>query len=447
MPKTKFVCQACGSVQPRWMGKCPDCQQWNTLSEEALPTGKEKKHAVAAKAVPLTSVSLTKEERFSTGYGELDRVLGGGVVPGSLALLGGDPGIGKSTLLLQVAHSLGHTGKKVLYVSGEESLKQLRLRSNRLGKESNELLVLAETDLTAIAATLRELRPDWAVIDSIQTVFDPSVASHPGSISQIRDATGILMRLAKEEGLPLCIVGHVTKEGSIAGPKMLEHMVDTVLYFEGDRYKSHRLIRAVKNRFGSTNEVGVFEMTHLGLEEVLNPSQLFLAERQSGAVGSAIVPAMEGTRPLLVEIQALVCPSALAAPRRAATGIDYNRIVQVLAVLEKRVGIQMGKQDVYLNVVGGMRVDEPAADLACALAIASSARELPLHPTTVAIGEIGLSGELRGVNAVEPRLKEAAKLGFTRAILPSKPPFKVPGLEVKVAERLSDAIKLALDDK
>lgn len=445
MAKSKFICQSCGSEQPRWLGKCPDCQQWNSLIEELeTPKSASRKGRVST-AISLASVSVSEEDRFTTGFSELDRVLGGGVVPGSLVLLGGDPGIGKSTLLLQVAHSLSHLGKKVLYVSAEESLKQIKLRSSRLGCESKELMVLAETDLTAIIATLKEMKPDWTVIDSIQTIFDPSVASHPGSVSQVRDATGALMRLAKEENISLCIVGHVTKEGALAGPKMLEHMVDTVLYFEGDRFKSYRLIRAVKNRFGSTNEVGVFEMCQKGLAEVLNPSKLFLAERTAGAIGSSIVATMEGTRPLLVEIQALVCPSALASPRRSTNGIEYNRIVQILAVLEKRVGISLAKNDVYINVVGGLKVEEPAGDLACALAIASSARELPLHPTTVFLGEIGLSGEIRGINAVEARLKEASKLGFTRAILPSPVDLAVEGISLFPTERLIDALQKSLE--
>lgn len=418
-PKIKYVCQNCASEQPRWMGRCPECGEWNTMTEEAAaPLAPAVKAARKLTPIPLKEVTLDAEERFSTGLDELDRVLGGGIVPGSLVLLGGDPGIGKSTLLLQVAQYLASRGKRVLYVSGEESARQIRMRAKRLGTEHDGLYVLAENDTNAIEAALHDMKPDWAVIDSIQAIYNPELTSSAGSVSQVRAATGSLMRIAKDQGVSLCIVGHVTKEGTLAGPRVLEHMVDTVLYFEGDRFKSYRLVRAVKNRFGSTNEVGIFEMRSDGLAEVTNPSALFLAERTTETTGSAIVATMEGTRPLLVEIQALVSPSILASPRRAATGIEHNRMVQILAVLEKRVGLPLSKYDVYVNVVGGLSIDEPAGDLGVALAVASSMRDVALKPHAIAIGEVGLNGELRAVSSLEARLKEAQKLGFTLAVVP-----------------------------
>ncbi|HEY9722804.1 MAG TPA: DNA repair protein RadA [Oscillatoriaceae cyanobacterium] len=447
--KTKYVCQSCGAEQARWLGRCPDCDAWNTLVEEvsAPEPAASKKAPVAFTArtrpMPMAQVAMTEEDRLPSGLGELDRVLGGGVVPGSLVLLGGDPGIGKSTILLQVAQLMASQGLKVLYASGEESAKQIRLRARRLGAEHPNLFVQSDTDIRAIEQALLELRPDWAVIDSIQAVYDPDSNSLPGSVSQVRAATGALMRVAKEEGIALCLVGHVTKEGTLAGPRVLEHMVDTVLYFEGDRFKSHRLIRGVKNRFGATNEVGIFEMIESGLREVTNPSELFLAERAPDASGSAIVPTMEGTRPLLIEVQALVSPSALAQPRRSATGLEYNRLVQILAVLEKRVGLGLAKSDVYLNVVGGLDISEPAADLGIALAVASSLRDLALPAGLVAIGEVGLNGEVRAVSNLEARLKEAAKLGFETALVPNHnlagvtPP---KGLKVIGVNRLMEAI-------
>jgi DNA repair protein RadA/Sms len=444
-PKIKYVCQSCASEQPRWMGRCPECGAWNTMAEEAaLPVARPAAASRRAAPVPLKSVTLEAEERFSTGLEELDRVLGGGIVPGSLVLLGGDPGIGKSTLLLQVAQDMAARGKRILYVSGEESARQIRMRSKRLGTEPEGLFVLAENDTQAIEAALHELKPDWAVIDSIQAIYNPDVASTPGSVSQVRAATGSLMRLAKDHGVSLCIVGHVTKEGTLAGPRVLEHMVDTVLYFEGDRFKSYRLVRAVKNRFGSTNEVGIFEMRSDGLAEVKNPSALFLAERTTETMGSAIVATMEGTRPLLVEIQALVSPSFLPSPRRAATGIEHNRMVQILAVLEKRVGLPLSKFDVYVNVVGGLSIDEPAGDLGVALAVASSLRDVALKPQAIAIGEVGLNGEVRAVSSLEARLKEAQKLGFTLAVVPThnldERVILPPGMEVVGVTRLMDGI-------
>jgi DNA repair protein RadA/Sms len=449
--KTKYVCQNCGAEQAKWMGRCPDCNEWNTLVEEtvapAAPVTAKAARAAAfvakTRPTPMAQIEMTEEDRFSTGLGELDRVLGGGVVPGSLVLLGGDPGVGKSTILLQVAQQMAASGMRVLYASGEESARQIRLRAGRLGAEHPNLFVQSETDIRAIEQALLDLRPDWAVIDSIQAIYDPDSNSLPGSVSQVRAATGTLLRLAKEEGIALCLVGHVTKEGTLAGPRVLEHMVDTVLYFEGDRFKSHRLIRGVKNRFGSTNEVGIFEMVPNGLREVTNPSELFLAERSQDASGSAIVPTMEGTRPLLVEVQALVSPTALAQPRRSATGLEYNRLVQILAVLEKRVGLGLSKADVYLNVVGGLEISEPAADLGIALAVASSLRDISLPPGLVAIGEVGLNGEVRAVSSLESRLKEAAKLGFETAIVPKHNLVGIDlpkGLHVVGVNRLMDAI-------
>lgn len=448
--RSKFVCQACGGEQARWFGKCPDCEAWNTLIEEVQASSSKASGSVRllkTRPVPIASVELADEERFSTGLEELDRVLGGGVVPGSMVLLGGDPGIGKSTLLLQVAQQVAAAGYPVLYASGEESARQIRLRARRLEAEHANLHILAETDIRAIEAAILSLRPTWAVIDSIQAVYDPDTASLPGSVSQVRTATGSLLKVAKEEGVALCLVGHVTKEGTLAGPRVLEHMVDTVLYFEGDRFKSHRLIRGVKNRFGATNEVGVFEMVQSGLREVTNPSELFLAERAPDASGSAIVATMEGTRPLLVEIQALVSPSALAQPRRSATGLEHNRLVQILAVLEKRVGLSLAKADAYLNVVGGIDISEPAADLGVALAVASSLRDVALPPDLIALGEVGLNGEIRAVSGLEARLKEAAKLGFHAAIVPEHNLGSVPvpeGLRVIGVTRLMEAILRAI---
>ncbi len=450
--KVKFVCDACGAEQVRWFGKCPDCEAWNTLVETPLvPAARSVTSAgvLTAHTRPerMADVALQEEARVATGLSELDRVLGGGVVAGSLILLGGDPGIGKSTLLLQVSHRLACQGQQVLYASGEESARQVRMRAQRLGLEHPNLWVQAETDLQQIAGAIQSLKPDFAVVDSIQAIADPDTSALPGSVSQVRAATGTFLRLAKEANVAICLVGHVTKEGTLAGPRTLEHMVDTVLYFEGDRYKAHRMVRCVKNRFGATQEVGIFEMAADGLNEVCNPSELFLAERSVEASGSAIVATMEGTRPLLLEIQALVGPSALAQPRRLATGVDHNRLVQILAVLEKRVGLSLGKMDAYLNVVGGLAIDEPAADLAIALAVASSLRDKPLAQHLVAIGEIGLNGEIRAVSGLEARLKEAAKLGFTTAIVPDHhlARLNLPSqIKIHSVNRLMEAILIAV---
>ena len=436
-------------MKPVALGRCPECGAWNTYAEEFLPTEvvSGRRPTVRATPQPIVAIGSQEPERLCTGLGELDRVLGGGIVPGSLVLLGGEPGAGKSTLTLQVADSLAASGRSVLYVSGEESLAQIRLRAGRLGAKSAGLLVLAEVDLEAILNAIDQSRPDWVVIDSIQAVHDPKLTSAAGSVGQVREATAQIMRAAKDGGPAVCLVGHVTKEGTLAGPRVLEHMVDTVLSFEGDRFRSYRLLRAVKNRFGSTQEVGVFEMTGSGLTEVANPSALFLAERAPDATGSAIAVPMEGTRPLLVEVQALVAPTFMAAPRRAANGVEIGRLVQILAVLERRVGFPLSKADVYASVVGGLDVEEPAADLAIALAIASGMRDRPLAPDLIAVGEIGLGGEIRSVSQVEARLREAAKLGFKRAIVPAgnaegmTPP---QGMAIVPVTRLIDALVAAL---
>ncbi|MDN4527228.1 DNA repair protein RadA [Fictibacillus fluitans] len=425
--KSVFMCQECGYESPKWMGKCPGCHQWNTMVEEVIkkdtPTrGLSTSSASGTQQKPQSIVSVKSEQepRINTHTMELNRVLGGGIVPGSLVLVGGDPGIGKSTLLLQTSAKLADHGQKVLYISGEESVKQTKLRSDRLNIAAQELFVLAETDLDLIEKAVTEINPSVVIIDSIQTVYRPEVTSAPGSVSQVRECTSHFMRIAKTKGIAIFIVGHVTKEGAIAGPRMLEHMVDAVLYFEGERHHTYRILRAVKNRFGSTNEIGVFEMKELGLAEVLNPSEIFLEERSKGVAGSTVVASLEGTRPMLVEIQALVSPTSFGNPRRMATGIDHNRVSLLMAVLEKRVGLLLQNQDAYLNVAGGVRLDEPAVDLSVAVSIASSFRDAPTRPTDVIIGEVGLTGEVRRVSRIDQRIHEAAKLGFERAIIPDK---------------------------
>ncbi|MBN8210756.1 DNA repair protein RadA [Bacillus sp. NTK071] len=424
--KTKFMCQDCGYESPKWMGKCPGCHQWNTMVEEFLPSDNDRRRFVTSdegtmsKATSIRSIQKEMEPRIFTQITELDRVLGGGVVPGSLVLVGGDPGIGKSTLLLQTSSKLADQDHPVLYISGEESVKQTKIRADRLGVDAEKLFVLAETDLEYISKAIEEINPQLVIIDSIQTIFRSEVTSAPGSVSQVRECTSQLMRIAKTKGIAIFIVGHVTKEGSIAGPRLLEHMVDAVLYFEGERHHTFRILRGVKNRFGSTNEIGVFEMKEEGLEEVLNPSEIFLEERSSGAAGSTVVASMEGTRTVLVEIQALISPTSFGNPRRTATGIDHNRVSLLMAVLEKRVGLLLQNQDAYLNVAGGVRLDEPAIDLAIAVSIASSFRDKPTRPTDIVVGEIGLTGEIRRVSRIEQRIIEAAKLGFERAIIPKK---------------------------
>lgn len=418
--KVKFFCQECGHESPKWFGKCPGCGGWNTLQEELQkpPRGRNKNLDKQIQPQPITEIKTSEGERKLTGSSELNRVLGGGIIPGSLVLIGGDPGIGKSTLLLQIACSYAERYGSALYVSGEESASQIRMRADRTSKLSANLLILAETNFEVIENYIDQLEPGLIMIDSIQTIFSDAISSAPGSVSQVRECTGFLLRLAKIKGIPIFIVGHVTKEGSIAGPRVLEHMVDTVLYFEGERHNTFRILRAVKNRFGSTNEIGIFEMQEKGLIEVLNPSELFLAERPQGESGSVVVPSIEGTRPVLVELQALVSPTNFATPRRMATGVDYNRVSLIMAVLDKRVGVHLNNQDAYVNIAGGIRADEPALDLGIALALVSSFKDKPINGKIVAIGEIGLTGEVRAVNQIEKRLAEASKLGFTRCLLP-----------------------------
>ncbi len=450
--KTKFICQSCGYESPKWMGKCPGCEAWNTFVEEieAKPSRRgafvHSNSSIVTKPSPISSIETSSEPRMYTSISEFNRVLGGGIVRGSLVLIGGDPGIGKSTLLLQVSSQLA-SKEKVLYISGEESVKQTKLRSDRLGVISDQLFVLAETDLEYISQAIEQTNPGFVVVDSIQTVYHSDVTSAPGSVSQVRECTSELMKIAKTKGIAIFIVGHVTKEGSIAGPRLLEHMVDTVLYFEGERHHTYRILRAVKNRFGSTNEMGIFEMKESGLEEVANPSEIFLEERSKGAAGSTVVASMEGTRPVLVEIQALISPTSFGNPRRMATGIDHNRVSLLMAVLEKRVGLLLQNQDAYLKVAGGVKLDEPAIDLAVAISIASSFRDQPPKPTDVFIGEVGLTGEVRRVARIEQRVQEAAKLGFERVIIPERNlgGWTVPkGVEVVGVSSVREALKYTL---
>lgn len=418
-----FFCKECGYESSKWMGQCPACREWNTFVEEPVaPKGAQTRIASSGRApskpVGLSEISMVDNERFGTGYEELDRVLGGGIVPGALMLVGGDPGIGKSTLLLQVCRNLAAAGKKVLYISGEESLKQIKLRANRMGEFTGQLLFLCETNLDAIEQSIKETKPDVVVIDSIQTMYRDEVSSAPGSVSQVRESTNILMQIAKGMGISIFIVGHVTKEGVVAGPRVLEHMVDTVLYFEGERNASYRILRGVKNRFGSTNEIGVFEMESCGLVEVKNPSEYMLNGRPDGASGSIVACSMEGTRPILIEIQALVCRTNFGMPRRTAAGTDYNRVNLLIAVLEKRLGMQLSECDAYVNVAGGMRINEPALDLAIVMALMSSYKDKPVSDKTIVFGEVGLAGEVRAVNMAQQRLNEAKKLGFETCIMP-----------------------------
>ena len=424
--KIVYFCQECGYESSKWMGQCPGCKAWNTLVEETISTKKGTSSGIGSfqnsgkrpEPVRLKDISLSEDERQLTKIGELDRVLGGGIVPGSLVLVGGDPGIGKSTLLLQVCRNLAQSGRNVLYISGEESLHQIKLRAERIGEFNENLQLLCETNLETIREVIERKKPDMVVIDSIQTMFHEDISSAPGSVSQVRESTNILMQIAKGQGVSVFIVGHVTKEGNVAGPRVLEHMVDTVLYFEGDRHASYRILRAVKNRFGSTNEIGVFEMRNTGLEEVKNPSEFMLNGKPSDTSGSIVACSMEGTRPILIEIQALVSPTSFQMPRRTAVGIDYNRVNLLMAVLEKRVGLQLGGCDAYVNLAGGMKLGEPAIDLGIIMAIASSYKNRPILEDTIIFGEVGLVGEVRAVSGGEARIKEAQKLGFKRCILP-----------------------------
>ena len=480
--KTKqiYVCNNCAAEYSQWFGLCKECNEFGTISEEPIEvssngisrggwqSGTRSHNKAMGEAKPRASLKFSEinndvQERFPSGYGEFDRVLGGGVVPGSLVLIGGDPGIGKSTLLLQVANKLSHSLPRILYVSAEESGQQVKLRASRLDvsdtkatangkqngkaikKKDNNLYVMPETDLEEILRELESLKPQVAVIDSIQTLHFAALTSSPGSVAQVRECTSALMQVGKRENITLLIVGHVTKEGAIAGPRVLEHLVDTVLYFEGDRYASHRLLRSVKNRFGATHEIGIFEMAEGGLVEVDNPSELFLGNRDEASPGTSIVVACEGTRPIVVEIQALVSPTSYTSPRRSTTGIDYNRLQQILAVLEKRVGVPLSKLDAYVASVGGLGVGEPAADLGVAIAIVASFRDRVVDPRTVLIGEVGLGGQVRLVSQMELRLKEAAKLGFKKAIVPKGQSFPDDlGLEIIPISKVIDAIIAAI---
>ena len=450
--KTVYICQQCGYQAPKWMGKCTNCNNWNTFVEELKQPSQKRGTGVAisseiSKPTKIHQIQTEKEERILTKMKELNRVLGGGIVPGSLVLIGGDPGIGKSTLLLQTSSQIAEANYTVLYVSGEESLQQTKLRADRLKINDDLLYVMAETDLYQIMRQIEAVKPQFVVIDSIQTIYKEEITSAPGSVSQVRECTMELMKIAKTLAIPIFIVGHVTKEGAIAGPRMLEHMVDVVLYFEGERHHTYRILRSVKNRFGSTNEMGIFEMKETGLQEVMNPSEIFLEERTSGASGSTVVASMEGTRPVLVEIQALISPSSFGHPRRMATGVDSNRVPLLMAVLEKRVGLMLQNQDAYIKVAGGVKLDEPAIDLAIAVSIASSFRDQPTKPEDIFIGEVGLTGEIRRVSRIEQRVQEAAKLGFKRVICSSNnlegwtPPSNIEVIGVKT---IHEALKIGL---
>ena len=446
--KTIFFCQNCGHEESKWLGQCPACREWNTFVEEKITPVKGAaagKSVREGKVVTLSSVRTDGEERIKTDIQELDRVLGGGIVPGSLVLVGGDPGIGKSTLLLQVCQKLSEKKESVLYISGEESLKQIKLRADRMGKFSEDLLLLCETNLETIRQTIERQKPHLAIIDSIQTMYSEEIGSAPGSVSQVREATNTFMQLAKGLGISIFIVGHVTKEGTVAGPRVLEHMVDTVLYFEGDRHASYRILRGVKNRFGSTNEIGVFEMRQTGLEEVANPSEFMLSGKPENASGSVVACSMEGTRPILMEIQALVCASNFGFPRRTAAGTDYNRVNLLMAVLEKRMGLPLSNYDAYVNIAGGIRMNEPAVDLGIVMAIFSSYKNRPVPEDMIVFGEVGLSGEVRAVSMPEQRVSEAKKLGFKTCVIPSvseNAVKNIEGIRVIGVRSVSEAIQL-----
>ncbi len=453
--KIRYVCQNCGSTQAKWMGKCPDCGEWNTLIEKQVietPPSAQRARSVMpidGGAVPMSLPEISSDgfDRIPVQGSELSRVLGGGIVPGSVILISGDPGIGKSTLLIQLAADMAHTLGKVLYVSAEESARQIKMRASRLDIHEPNLFVLPEIHLESILQHTAELRPKLIIVDSIQAIYTDVVTSTAGSVTQVRECASQLLRLAKAESVPVFLVGHVTKEGNIAGPRVLEHMVDTVLYLEGERFQTYRLLRSVKNRFGSTDEVGVFEMIEAGLQEVTNPSEAFLAERLPNAAGSAIAVTMEGTRPLLVEVQALASTTSFPQPRRTANGVDLNRLLLLTAVLSKRVGFRLSDQDVFVNVVGGLRVGEPAADLAVAVAIASSIKNVPVPADLAVVGEVGLSGELRSVGQLPRRLNEAAKLGFTRLLVPRSRRAAIvapEGIEVVGVRTLQQALDVAL---
>ena len=445
--KSVFFCQNCGHEENKWLGQCPMCKEWNTFVEEAISVSKSSavKQAREAEVVALKNVETDHEERIHTTIEELDRVLGGGIVPGSLILVGGDPGIGKSTLLLQVCQKLCEKKRQVLYISGEESLKQIKLRANRMGEFTEDLFLLCETNLDIIKNVIEKRKPEMVVIDSIQTMYSEAVSSAPGSVSQVRESTNIFMQLAKGLGISIFIVGHVTKEGTVAGPRVLEHMVDTVLYFDGDRHASYRILRGVKNRFGSTNEIGVFEMRQNGLVEVQNASEFMLSGRPENASGSVVACSMEGPRPILLEIQALVCNSNFGLPRRTAAGTDYNRVNLLMAVLEKRAGMHLSNADAYVNIAGGIKMNEPAIDLGIVMAIVSSYKNRPVDEKTIVFGEVGLSGEVRAVSMPEQRAAEAKKLGFETCIMPevSKDMVKeIKGIKIIGVKTINDAIQL-----
>lgn len=443
--KVVYICSECGYESAKWIGKCPDCGGWNTFAEEVAITSKTSKKVTQSYSAPvkLSTVSTTKDTRIKCGIGELDRVLGGGIVQGSLVLVGGEPGIGKSTILLQLIKSL-EKDTSFFYVSGEESEKQLKMRADRIGI-TQDFYLLCETDINSVIKNAQDLKPDILIVDSIQTMFNPDIASAPGTVSQVRDVTLSLMKFAKENSIAVFIVGHVTKDGNLAGPKVLEHMVDCVLHFEGERHQSHRILRAVKNRFGSTNEIGVFEMTGEGLKEVKNPSSMMLDGRPEKTSGSTVICTLEGTRPLLAEVQSLVAQTFFPAPRRMMTGADFNRVNMLIAVLEKRVGYNLSNQDIYVNMVGGMRIDEPAADLGIICAIASAFKNAEIAPDIALIGEVGLTGELRAVVQLDKRLSELSKLGFKKCIVPysNKKGLNIPdGLDVLFAKNVESALKI-----
>lgn len=448
--KTIYFCQECGHESSKWLGQCPGCRQWNTFVEETIERTKStsaQKLVQSAKPVALSEITTEREERFTSGFPELDRVLGGGIVPASLVLVGGDPGIGKSTLLLQVCQKLSAQQISVLYISGEESLQQIKIRAQRIGTFTDSLSLLCETNLETIDGVLRREKPQAVIIDSIQTMYSESISSSPGSVSQVREATAAFMQLAKGLGITIFIVGHVTKEGVVAGPRVLEHMVDTVLYFEGDRHAAYRILRGVKNRFGSTNEIGVFEMRDQGLAEVTNPSEYMLSGKPKDASGSVVACSIEGTRPILLEVQALVCRSNFGIPRRTAAGTDTNRVNLLMAVLEKRLNLRLSECDAYVNIAGGIKMNEPALDLGIVLAILSSYKERCIDEKTICFGEVGLSGEVRAVNMAKQRILEARKLGFTTCILPKvsvDPKMKADGITLIGVDNVQEAVRRIL---
>ncbi len=442
-----FFCQECGYESSKWAGQCPSCKAWNSFVEEKIDKKSNKtiREIKEVKTFKISEIEEGEEVRISTGISEFDRVLGGGIVKGSLVLVGGDPGIGKSTLLLQMCHELSTSDNSILYVSGEESLEQIKLRANRIGTFGDRLSLLTETNLTLIKGVLEKAKPDIVVIDSIQTMFNEDVSSAPGSVSQVRETTNVLMQIAKGLGITIFVVGHVTKEGTVAGPRVLEHMVDTVLYIEGDRFASYRVLRGVKNRFGSTNEIGVFEMNQNGLSEVLNPSEYMLSGKAKNSSGSVVSCVVEGTRPMLLEIQALVTRSNFGMPRRTAVGVDYNRVNLLMAVLEKRLGLPLGEYDAYVNITGGIKINEPSIDLGLVIAIESSFRNVAIDDKLICFGEVGLSGEVRSVSMVDKRVLEAKKLGFTKCIIPKvslKEVEEIEGIEIVGVRNLSELSKI-----